>query len=159
MERSKRLEIEQICTGLLSRYAVAVGDWDFDAFVGVFAEDGIWQRPGSPEMKGHVAIRAFMEKNRPPDTICRHVNGTAQIDVVDDDNARGISYTTVYNYENHKGGIAPMGGPDYVVEYRDRFRRVGDDWFIARRDTAVVFRANYAFDLPGIPNPDRVGAE
>lgn len=153
MDRSKRLEIEQICLSILSRYAVAVGDRDFDAFVQLFTEDGIWHRPGSPEMKGHEDIRAFMVKNRPADTVCRHVNGTAQIDVVDEDSATGISYTTVYNYENHKGGIAPMKGPDYVVEYRDQFRRVGEDWFIARRDTTLIFRADYAFDLPGVPNP------
>ena len=153
MTRSERLEIEQICLGILNPYAVAVGDWDFDTFVGLFTEDAVWQRPGSPEMKGHAPIRAFMVKNRPADTICRHVNGTAQIDVLDDDNATGISYTTVYNYENHKGGIAPMKGPDYIVEYRDKFRRIGDDWFIARRDTALIFRADHAFDLPGVPNP------
>jgi hypothetical protein len=155
MERSKRLEIEQICVGLLNRYAVAVGEWDSDAFVAVFTEDGIWQRPESPAMRGHAAIRAFIDANRPTDTLVRHVNGTAQIDVIDADNARGISYTTVYNYENYQGGIAPMSGPDYIIEYRDHYCRRGDDWLIARRDTTVVFRATYAFDLPGIPNPDR----
>lgn len=153
MDRSQSLEIEQMCVRVLNRYAVAVGDWDFDAFVECFAEDGIWERPGSPTMVGRAAMRDYMVANRPPDTVCRHVNGTAQINVIDDNNATGISYTTVYNFENHKGGIAPMKGPDYVVEYRDRFKKVGEDWLIARRNTSLIFRADYAFDLPGVPNP------
>lgn len=148
MNRANRLAIEQMCTRTLNRYAVAVGDWDFDAFVACFAEDGIWQRPGSPAMVGHEEIRAFMVTNRPPDAVVRHVNGTVQVDVIDEDNAAAISYTTVYNFEKHTGGIAPMKGPDYVVEYRDRFRRVGEDWVIAKRDTALIFRADHAFDLP-----------
>lgn len=91
----------------------------------------------------------------PATTLVRHVNGSARIDVEDADHAQGISHTTVYNAENHQGGIAPMARPDYIVEYRDLFRRMGEDWLIARRDTMLIFRATHAAGLPGIPNPAR----
>lgn len=154
MDRMTELLIESACRRTLDRYAVAVGERDHAAFAALFAEDGVWNRPGSPQMIGRAAIRAFMD-GQPPTTLVRHVNGTARIDIVDGDTARSLSYATVYNAENHTGGIAPMVGPDYVVEYRDLFRRCGEDWLIATRDTTTVLRANHAADLPGVPNPMR----
>ena len=148
------LKTEMLCTRTVNRYAVAVGERDHETFAALFTEDGIWQRPGQPTMRGRDEIRAFMDR-LPGSTVIRHVNGSVSIDVLGDDDASGISYTTVYNGENHEVGTAPMTGPDYVVEYRDRFRRVGSDWLIARRDTSIIFRAIDAADLPGIPNPNR----
>jgi len=152
MERM--LEIEWLCTRTVNRYAVAVGERDHETFAGLFTEDGVWQRPGQLQMCGREEIRAFMDR-LPASTLIRHVNGSIKVDVHSDEDASGISYTTVYNRENHDAGIAPMTGPDYVVEYRDRFRRVGSEWLIARRDTTIAFRAIDAAGLPGIPNPDR----
>ena len=152
MERA--LEIEMLCMRTVNRYAVAVGERDHETFASLFTQDGVWQRPGQAPMHGRAEIRAFMD-GLPASTLVRHVNGSIRVDILGDDHASGISYTTVYNRENHVAGIAPMSGPDYVVEYRDRFRRVGNDWLIARRDTAIIFRSVDAAGLPGIPNPDR----
>lgn len=154
MDMSDIMQIEALCRRTLDRYAVAVAERDFAAFAACFCEDGIWRRPGSAPMNGRAEIRAFME-GLPATTAVVHINGTARIDAVDGDVARSLSYTTVYNAENHQGGIAPMVGPDYVVEYRDVFRRVGEVWLIAARDTTIRFRASYAADLPGVPNPAR----
>lgn len=154
MPLERFLEIEMLCMRTVNRYAVAVGERDHGTFASLFTEDGVWQRPGQEPMHGRAQIRAFMDRV-PATTLIRHVNGSIHVDVIDDDHARGISYTTVYNWEEHGGGIAPMTGPDYVVEYRDRFRRVGDAFLIERRDTSIVFRARDAADLPGIPNPGR----
>lgn len=90
-----------------------------------------------------------------PSTLVRHVNGSVRIDRTGTDTARGISYTTVFNATDYQDGTAPMRGPDYIVEYHDRFRRVGDDWLIEQRDTHIVFRADHAADLPGLPNLKR----
>lgn len=150
----KPIEIEMLCTRTVNRYAIAVGERDYATFAALFTEDGTWQRPGQRQIRGREQIRTFMDA-LPPSTLIRHVNGSVRIDVVDDDRAKGISYTTVYNFEGHDGGIAPMSGPDYVVEYRDDFRRVGSEWLIAHRDTRIIFRSRDAFDLPGIENPHR----
>lgn len=148
------LEVELRCTRTLNRYAIAVGQGDHAAFVALFCEDGVWQRPGQPQLAGRAAIRAFME-GLDPNQMVRHVNGSVRIDRTGADTAQGISYTTVYNAPGRTGMFAPMQGPDYVVEYHDSFRRVGDDWLIERRDTFIVLRATHAADLPGIPNPAR----
>lgn len=154
MDMSAVMAIEALCRRTLDRYAVAVAQRDFAAFAACFCEDGIWRRPGSAPMNGRVEIRAFME-SLPATTAVVHVNGTVRIDVTNGDVAQSLSFTSVYNAENHTDGIAPMVGPDYVVEYRDLFRRVEDVWLIATRDTTIRFRATHAADLPGVPNPAR----
>jgi len=152
MDFNAMLQIEAACIRTLNRYAIAVGERDHATFASLFTEDGIWQRPQQKPMNGRAEIKAFMD-GQGPTTLVRHVNGSVRIDVVDDGEARSISYTTVYNAENFSGGVAPMTGPDYVVEYRDIFRRIGVEWLIARRDTFLILRANDAAGLPGIPNP------
>lgn len=154
MDLRLQLEIEALCTRTVNRYAVAVGERDHQEFANLFTEDGIWQRPGQAAMTGRAEIKAFMDRIE-ADMLIRHVNGSIRVDAIDSDNAKTISYTTVYNCEKYSEGIAPMGGPDYVVEYRDVMRRVGGAFLIARRDTRVVFRADYAAGLPGIPNPKK----
>ncbi len=153
MDRVRQQEIELACKKTLDRYAVAVGDQNLDVFVAQFAPDAIWQRPGTPALQGHAAIRAFMESPNLPKLV-RHLNGSALIDVLDEENAAGVSYTTVFNgRSDHEGGVAVTEGPDYVVEYRDRFVRVGQDWLIARRDTSIIFASLHAVPLPGVARP------
>lgn len=153
MDRAREQEIELACKKTLDRYAVAVGDQNLDVFVAQFAPDAIWQRPGTPALQGRPAIRAFMERPDLPKLV-RHLNGSALIDVLDADHAVGVSYTSVFNgRSDHRGGVAVTQGPDYIVEYRDRFTRVGEDWLIARRDTAIIFASAQAVPLPGIAVP------
>jgi uncharacterized protein (TIGR02246 family) len=136
----RRLEDRLACTDLVARYALAVNTWDLDAFVDLFTEDAVWQRPAVPPMNGRREIRAFME-SRPAERVLRHVNGAVLIDVHDVASASGWSQTTVYDVRGRQTLPAIGTLPDRVVEYRDRFRKVGDLWLFARRDTAVVFRA------------------
>jgi len=134
------LAIRSACTDLITRYAMAVNAWDLDAFVALFTEDAVWQRPGVAPYHGHAEIRAFME-SQPTDRVLRHVNGGVLVEVVDADHATAWSQTTVY--EAHPAGPLPaaMTGPDMVVEYRDQLVRTPQGWRFARRDTTVVFRA------------------
>jgi hypothetical protein len=150
MDALKRLEIEMACHAIVNRYALYAGEQDLDAFVGLFTEDGVWTRPGM-EMRGRAEMKAFMAQPDLPRPF-RHVNGTAVMDAIDEDNAKGVSYTSVYNApKGYREGIIPMTGPDYIVEYRDRYRRIDGRWYIARRDTTVLFRNVNATALPNVP--------
>ena len=135
-----RLGIQRECTDLITRYALAVNEWDLDAFVDLFTDDATWQRPDHPPLEGHHAIRAFME-SRPSRRTLRHVNGAALVEVIDENTATAWSQTTVYETPGRHELPAPLAGPAMLVEYRDRLRRVEDRWRIARRDTTVVFKA------------------
>ena len=140
MELIERIEAERACAEVIVRYAIAVNEWDLDAFVGLFAEDGVWERPSSPPMCGRAAIRAFMV-SQPTERVLRHVNGGLLVEVLDERTATAWSQTTVYESPPAESLPAPLSGPDMVVEYRDRLSKVDDRWLIARRDTTVVFKA------------------
>jgi limonene-1,2-epoxide hydrolase len=133
------LIIKQTCIEVVTRYAEAVNDWDIDAFVGLFGEDAIWQRPGQPPLRGHSEIRGFMEA-QPVDRVLRHVNGGVRVEVLGAERTRVWSQTTVYDTLGTTQIPAPLAGPDMIVEYRDEHVLFNGDWRIARRDTTVVFR-------------------
>jgi uncharacterized protein (TIGR02246 family) len=133
------LVVKQACADVVTRYARAVNAWDLDAFVELFMEDGVWQRPGQAPMRGHAQIRAFME-SQPVDRVLRHVNGGVHVEVVDAGRARVWSQTTVYDTFGTTVLPVPLAGPDMVVEYLDEQVRHDGRWRIARRDTTVVFR-------------------
>ena len=140
MDRLDIIEAERACERLVTRYALAVNDWDIDAFVSLFAPDAVWQRPGVQPLNGHGEIRGFM-KSQPTKRILRHVNGLCLVDVIDADNARCISQTTVYDTHGPATIPAPQGAPDMVVEYRDKLVRRDGEWYFAERNTTVVFSA------------------
>jgi len=139
MDTLSRIEAERACERLVMRYALAVNEWDLDAFVSLFTPDAIWQRPNVPALRGHEEIRSFMS-GQPSGRTLRHVNGLCMVTVNDDGETAGaISQTTVYDTAGHMAVPAPFSGPDMVVEYRDRLVRIEGDWLFAQRDTTVIF--------------------
>lgn len=142
MDPLARIDAERACERVVMRYALAVNDWDLDAFVGLFTPDGVWQRPACQALEGHDQIRAFME-GQPKRRTLRHVNGLCMVTIGDDGmSASSISQTTVYDTRDHVVLPVPMKGPDMVVEYRDKLRKVDGGWYLARRDTSVIFSAH-----------------
>ena len=141
MDALERLVAQQACTDVVTRYAVAVNAWDLDAFVSLFTPDAVWQRPRFPELRGHAAIRAFMDSlPTPAERVLRHVNGGVLVELIDDTTATVWSQTTVYE----SGPVAELPAPlkaDLVVEYRDRMVKIEGAWLISRRDTTQVFKA------------------
>jgi ketosteroid isomerase-like protein len=139
MDAVDRIAAERACERLIMRYALAVNDVDIAAFVRLFHQEAVWQRPGVPALCGHDAIRAFM-MHQPKDRILRHVNGLCLVTLESEQAAGAVSQTTVYETLGADAFPAPLAGPHMIVEYRDRLVRSGDDWLFARRDTSVIFR-------------------
>jgi len=140
MDTLQRIDAERACERLVAVYALAVNDWDIDAFVSLFLPDAVWQRPHVPAMNGHAEIRAFMESQDAQSRTLRHVNGLCVVTVADDgQSATSISQTTVYDSPTTGIYPVPLVGVDMVVEYRDKIVRQGDEWRFARRDTTVVY--------------------
>jgi ketosteroid isomerase-like protein len=133
-------EAKLACMDLVARYALAVNRWDLNAFVSLFTEDAIWQRPSCAPMSGHAQILAFMS-SLSTDRVLRHVNGAVLVEVRDSRNASGWSQTTVYEVRGRHPLPAVGTAVDMVVEYVDIFRKVDECWLFARRDTTVVFKA------------------
>lgn len=128
------------CLDVVAKVRRAADDGDVERFVGLFAPDGVWLRPGSQAMKGRAAIRATME-SRPAGRVMRHVSGgaDAELDSTDSGRATVHSQATIYAGA-HEGELpAVLDGPDKVIEYRDELIRTPEGWRIALRQTTVVF--------------------
>ena len=153
MDPIEEVQAKQGCAEVIARYALAVNTRDVEAFVTLFTSDGEWNRPGGHSIRGHDAIRAYIDFALPDPTqrTLRHVNGAQVIDLIEADAATSWSQTTVYDTEHGGGFPVPLTGPDMVVEYRDLLVRHDGRWFIRRRDTTVVFAAR---GLPQVPPAD-----
>ena len=135
----ERLLIEQACQRLIAAYCLAADHNDCEGFLAVFSKDALWVRPSGNAIEGHAALQVFFLA-RPQNSTVRHVSTNASIDVIDADNARGVSYTTVYR---HAGDGTPPGAAEALqslIEYRDEYCRTTVGWRIRSRRGASVFR-------------------
>lgn len=141
-----RRAVEHDCLGLMQRYALTA-DRDLTGLPDLFAEDGVWVRPGN-EMRGRAAMRAMLDAvvqaihaDNPHGHVTRHMFTTSQVDALDDDHARGTFYALVFRDENFDGTMPrPMNTIELVVEYNTEFVRTAEGWRIARHRAEHVFR-------------------
>jgi uncharacterized protein (TIGR02246 family) len=146
MDAIDRVAIERECERLVTRYCHIIDHGEASRVAELFSEDGTWRGPGVV-MQGIEQIRvgfAAREANRA--RMSRHVCNNLLIDVVDEDNATGVVYLTLYRHDgDEKRRVSPLEGVELVGEYRDRFVRTPDGWRIADRSTHVSFvRENVA---------------
>lgn len=148
MNESDIAAIERACAQLSMAYARAIDFRDYDAFVLLFTEDGVLNV--GEERAGREAIRTWL-RHRPDELRSRHVISNVFIDVLGPDEARGISYFTLYRHygeESLRYGPVPLHGPAAVGHYEDRFVRTAEGWLFRSRRAHVAFR-----------NPESIGAE
>ncbi|MEJ6846329.1 nuclear transport factor 2 family protein [Sinorhizobium fredii] len=134
-----RLLIEQACRRLVTAYCLAADHNDCDGFLGVFSKDARWVRPTGGTIEGHTALRAFF-LSRPQHATVRHVVTNDFIEVIDPDNARGISYATVYRHSGDGALPGPAEALQSLIEYRDEYCRTPDGWRICSRHGTTVLR-------------------
>lgn len=140
-----RFAIESACTGLMMEYARSVDFRDYDNIVNVFTEDAtlvIGQK-----LTGRRAILEAMMQ-RPGDLRSRHVISNAFVDVLDERNARGICYLTLYRHQGPDAlerGPVPLAGVAAVGHYEDTFVRTSAGWRIHYRVLHLAFRDSAQF--------------
>jgi len=138
LQSSQAALIQTACAMLVARYCHLADLREHAAFSELFTHDGEWIRPGM-HMRGREEIFRFMDA-RPLHALTRHVCGSIHIEVIDEDHARGLSYTTVYRQANYRGsGSAKLMQPEMVVDYRDDYVRLEGRWHFRKRQTTVVF--------------------
>jgi hypothetical protein len=70
----------------------------------------------------------------------RHVCNNLLVDVIDEDNATGTVYLTLYRHDGEEDrSFSPIEGPVLVGEYQDRFVRTAEGWRFAERVTTAAF--------------------
>lgn len=121
----------------IAKYTLAGDRLKVDDYAACFTEDGIIEAEMTPgeclfRYTGREEIRAWQNRwrNRKPGqeavhkaTFVRHHLSTCKIDLTGPDTASTRTYWSAWSDV----------GPDHAGFYLDDFRKVGDQWLIARR--------------------------
>lgn len=142
MNPAERVLIERDCERLQVRYALAADTGDVEAFVGLFAENGSVEVPEHPAFVGHEAIRDSIRALAATVITMRHIITNRLVTVIDENQAEGICYLTVYNSdaEPDAQGMRPAGLPATIGEYTDQFVKTDTGWRFQSRVLQRVFR-------------------
>ncbi|MCZ0952277.1 MAG: nuclear transport factor 2 family protein [Rhodospirillaceae bacterium] len=126
-----KAEIKQ----LVDTYAMARDNLDAVAYANTFTENGTLIIGGQPH-SGRDVLQARVEGAN-QESIGMHIMSTSDITVIDENNATGIHYATVYGAipgEDHPEGDAiDVAGFVAQGKYFDRYERTDEGWRISER--------------------------
>lgn len=141
MTADEALRIEAACIRLQTRYGT-LADRQDPKFRELFAPDAAITLPEYPTFAGLDAVMAGQAQWRASGILMRHVVTNSTIDVVDEKNATGICYLTVFyggEHDPEKGEIRPTM-PISLGEFHDRFVKIGETWLFKTRVLKRIFR-------------------
>jgi len=140
MNSTERLEIEAECYRLVTAYCHYVDHGEAGRIAELFTDDGIWASAEST-MNGKEAVReGFIRRENNRARMSRHVCNNFLLHEVNDKEARGIVYLTLYRHDGKEGRqFSPLEGPVMVGEYRDHFVKTKDGWRIKHREAEASF--------------------
>ncbi len=145
MTELERLLIERECESLSIAYARHLDYHQYDAFADLFTEAG-YLNAGAP-LDGREAIRKIMDR-RSDRLRSRHVLTNIHIDVIDADNATGISYLTLFRHigdESLASEPVEFAAPAAVGHYTDQFERTPEGFRFASRVLEFAFKNSAKF--------------
>lgn len=139
---TERLEIERACERIVYAYSRYMDLNDMNAAADLFAVDGSFARPMTPDqfITGRETIRASLLA-RPKTLLTKHLVTSVMIDVESRDTARGLSYLTMISTTPGEGAKPPhlSQGPIWFGEIQDRYVRENGAWkFQERRGSIQV---------------------
>ena len=139
MNLIERMGMEWELKRLNDEYVRYADRQDFDSFVTLFTEDAVLEI-GGIERKGHEAIKGhFAEREQ---MVTRHFCTNLWYDPIDDSNAEGEIYLTVYRCageHTEDDGPVAYDRPDWICEYHDKYIRTADGWKFSERRLNVRF--------------------
>ena len=134
-----QLRCERDCTRLCHDFAWTVDKLDYDAFVALFAADGVFER-ATQQSRGHQAIRQFLDA-RPTGRVTRHLCTNTRIDMTGPDTATGSCSALMYHAPAGKDAQLPLPvSAPVVVDYLDDYVLTAAGWRILHRRTTIVFQ-------------------
>ena len=141
MDEDRRRAIEWDCARVLTGFVNALDAGDYETMAGLMARNGVWMRPGGDTIGPAGLLEAMQD--RPRDLIVRHVVSNILIEVIDEDNATGITYLTVYRHHGPppEKGPARLAGAHMVGVSYNRLVREPGGWRIAEKRTSRTFDA------------------
>jgi 3-phenylpropionate/cinnamic acid dioxygenase small subunit len=144
MKEQQIRDIQRDCESLCIAYARAIDFRDYDDFVMLFVEDATLDLGRA--MHGREAISASIAA-RPDNLRSRHVISNVFIDVVDENQARGICYLTLYRSLAASSKQEPVETtqPAAVGHYQDQYTLTRDGWRFQSRTFHLAFQDPAAF--------------
>ena len=131
---------ERECTRLSTDFAWTVDAYAYDAFVALFAPDGVFERAGQPS-RGHEAIRQFLN-SRPAGRVTRHLCSNIRVDMTGPDTATGGCSALMYHAPAPTDAQHPLPvSVPVVVDYIDDYVLTSGGWKFKYRRTTVVFQS------------------
>lgn len=127
-------DVYRDCINLVTDYAYHRDRYDAEAFSNLFTDDASLT-VGGQTWEGRMEIRKRIEGLNSATTI-RHLMSTIRIVPVDELNATGVSYATIYSSPE---GAAAVEGFAIMGEYHDEFVRTEAGWRIQKRVLHSVF--------------------
>ena len=140
MDALERNLVERECARIVTLYCHYVDHGEAARIADLFAKDGVWSGPGV-RMEGERQLRkGFQARQDNRARMSRHVCNNLLVDVIDEDNATGTVYLTLYRHDGEEDrSFSPIEGPVLVGEYQDRFVRTAEGWRFAERVTTAAF--------------------
>ena len=135
IEDAVRSKIINECIEIIHRYSHYADLGRRSLIPDLFTEDGVLGFPGQP-IRGRRALRDHFSLDQ-PDRTTVHVCTNTVIDVVSLEEARGITYLTVYAVEGEVDPYAPVDPPVRVGYYTDQIVKVDGHWRF--RERAITF--------------------
>jgi hypothetical protein len=151
MTAEERLFIEHLCRRLSLEFARLNDQGRYEELAELFLDDGVFCRPLAPEVElsGRESILCDF-KRKAANVLSRHVCSNILIDVLNEREAVGEAYFTVYRQEwTTAERPREFSGTIYVGRYRDHFWKTGTGWRIKER------RGTYDFSYR-VPPPETV---
>jgi hypothetical protein len=141
MDAATRRAIEWDIERLGIAYAKHIDFGEYEPVASMFLPDGELSLMGNV-FHGPQEVLAFLEA-RPRDRVTQHVLSNCWIKVLDDKQAEGITYLTLYRYQadrDHPPLPVPLETPALVGYYTDRYALVDGAWRFARRALTIQYQ-------------------
>lgn len=139
MTDAERDLIERACEKISIAYARHIDFRDYEAFADLFTEDGVLEVFGQP-LRGRRAIIESMSQ-RPANRKSLHIFTNIWVNVLDRDNASGITYLSLFRADHDGPKPAPNTLPLLAGYYDDVFVRTPAGWRFASRKATMLFMA------------------
>ncbi|MBT5684601.1 MAG: nuclear transport factor 2 family protein [Gammaproteobacteria bacterium] len=134
------------CEALLIAYARHVDFKEYDQFAALFTQEDSLNACGP--LSARAAIQTAMVKH-PNELRSRHVLTNIYVDAIDDNNAAGITYRTLYRHMGEESLIedpVSFDGPAAIGHYKDEYTLTLEGWRIACRELEFAFQNPTADD-------------
>jgi ketosteroid isomerase-like protein len=142
----ERLAIEHECAKVVHRSLNALDEGDIAAFLALFSDDAVVERPSKPgqPLIGKDAIVAEYSA-RPRDRISFHLCTNIVVTVMSAESAEAFCHVMLYTGRPSESSELPKAEPRHMAgTFRDTLIKKHGQWLFARREGRMILKVETA---------------